>query len=123
MLSMINRCAILIRYKEPFLKWAEALNGARPEDPNGNVYLAEETENGTREEVRLLLRKYWREIADEEFYGWWTEEKDWPELKTVRDFEKYFHWEYRELVGDLSDTTILHDDELAAPEHPDHSLN
>ena len=111
MIPSINRSALMIYHTEAYLDWAQSTDGQRPLSAEGNVYLIAELETGDREEVRRQLATCWRRIAEEEFDAWWTDETAWPELRTIRDFEKYFRWEYREMVCDVLDTPVEHDDE------------
>jgi hypothetical protein len=111
MLPSLNLCAVIIHFKDAYLKWAEDLDGDRPDNNDGNIYLIDESETGSREEVRGLLLVYWRDIADEEFDSWCTDPELWPKLKDIGDFEKFFKWDFREVVCDLLDEPLVSDGE------------
>jgi len=111
MIPCINRTVIIIWHTEAYSKWTESLDGECPGSDEGNVYLMENVENDTREEARLFLRKYWREIAEEEFTAWWTDDNGWLKLLNIKDFEKFFRWEVRDMVHNFSNEAIQYEDE------------
>lgn len=111
MIPLINRAAIIIWHKEAYFQWTESLDGDRPNSNEGNLYLIEDLQTGSPEEAGQLIRKYWREIAEEEFEAWCTDDEAWPRLKSIKDFGEYFRWEVRDMIHDLCDEPIEHDDE------------
>lgn len=111
----INRCLVQITPTEKFFKWGNCHEKSHsdyvePTDSWGNAYLIKELESGGREEVRKRLSKYWKRIAEEEFEGWWNDPGMWPELKTIRDFEKYFTWKHVEIIFDLEEAGIIREE-------------
>ena len=110
----INRCVILIRPKKRYYEWGNNLEKTEEqhveEGSFGNAYLLKELDSGTKEEVRKALKKHWRRIADEEFVSWWTVEDDWPQLKSIKDFELYFEWNFTEIVFDLENTDLIREE-------------
>lgn len=107
-LPYLNRDAVVVKPKRKYLDWMRATDeeAATATDGElfracGTIYLFEPLETATTAEAGEALHSHWREIATSEFEGWWTDEADWPTLKTFADFEAYFEWTYVELIADL----------------------
>ena len=112
----INRALITLKPKKKYLDWARSVGDGKEVDEVKmedfcNAYLIGEIDSSEKGEIRKNLGKYWREIAAEEFEAWWMLEDDWPELRSIKDFEEYFDWTFTELVMDLLDDVLEKDDE------------
>ena len=112
-LPFANRDAFLIRSKPAFTDWLHSLTKDDPDAPETwslasepILYLVDELEMDIPEAGKAQLKKCWREIAESEFEAWWTVDSDWPKLRTLADFEKYFTWEYISMIHDTSDSEI-----------------
>ena len=103
---MINRCAVTVRAKRPFLDWLRSLPHCAEvsladvnRDPQ--VYLL--PEYGHDDELADLLADYYDLIFEEELRCWWTDEKDWPAERDFETFDKWFEVEFRSGFLDLMD--------------------
>lgn len=112
-LPIANRDAFVIRIKPAFRDWMRSLTENDPDAPEiksmvyePTLYLVDELYVDIQEAGKAQLKKCWREIAESEFEAWWTVETDWPRLKNMADFEKYFSWEYIVMIHDISDSEI-----------------
>lgn len=113
-LPFLNRDAYLVKPTKKFADWLRHVDETtEPRDADdllgspGTIYLFGELDTGERAEAEVAMRKHWKKIAASEFEGWWTNEADWPRLKSIADFDEYFDWVYVEMVNDLSSKTLL----------------
>ncbi len=110
--SVINRIAAVVTPREPCLAWAR-----RVDDDDGpsidevpfeeltSVYLIEEAE-----EAEHSLRRHWEWIFDEILSSWCADETLWPGKRTFTMFQEWFDTRLIDLVFDLVDAPLLHDD-------------
>lgn len=112
---MINRCAVVVRAKRPFLEWLKNLPD--PIDSKKNlsdinrephVYLLPEYE--INDEKALLLAYFYDTIFETELGGWWTNMDDWPRNRTLAMFKDWFSVEFHTIVEDLLDAPLLDED-------------
>lgn len=113
MTDLINRSAVIVTPTKKYIQWVRGLDWEEPFGVSdkqikeaANVYLVEEAMTGTKEEVRHIMEQNYLEIAMEEFSAWWQVDEDWPLLKSLEDFEKFFHWKLNEMVLNLCDETM-----------------
>ena len=92
---MINRAAVILKYKEPFVRW---INEADPyEDDPGiteenanedrNVYLITNEDGENVEEWISLNHKT---LFENELEGWYTDESLWPKKRDKKTFDEWF---------------------------------
>jgi len=109
---MLNRAAIMVRPKKPYLDWAAGLDdsGLVP-DPAGEqtVYLI--PSYTVESEAWELLEKVYVSIFEQELWSWHTEEKAWPQGRDFEMFKQWFQIEIHSWVEDLCDFEIIDDDE------------
>ena len=115
-MNTINRSAIIVRTKKPFLDWLNFI------DPNGptvtlnqlnidpTVYLVPEFDN--EEEVMSWLSSgAYEDIFEAQFFGWNTDESVWPQGRTFKMFGEWFDFETHSILEDLSAEPLEHDEE------------
>ena len=111
---MINRCAVIVRPREPYLDWAAGVDdsGIVP-DPSDEptVYLIPDCDDPS--EAMELLADGYDAIFVTELWGWHTVESAWPSNRTFAMFQKWFELSIFTCVDDLCDGEILDDDEDA----------
>ncbi|MCK5827639.1 hypothetical protein KAH43_03855, partial [Candidatus Bipolaricaulota bacterium] len=83
---MINRCAVTIRAKKPFLGWLLSLpdyDGLTLNQVNEETttYLLPVYE--TDSEKAALLEQYYDLLFEEELTGWWMTKDDWPKSRSL----------------------------------------
>lgn len=105
----INRAAIVVRPKSPFFAWAQALKGGLPEsiDAWASVYLVAVNED---DQLDKIVRRCFGQIFEEQLEAWHRVEDDWPMPRTFSLFQQWFDADVVDLVFDLSDQPIEHDD-------------
>ena len=105
-MGLLNRSAVVVRPREPFLRWA------KQDDSSGvaervfeklrsapNVYLLPESETG--EDLADFIREAWPEVFEGVLEGWVTDPKMWPRNRTWEMFEEWFEIQSCESVCDL----------------------
>ncbi|MDH4164611.1 MAG: VacJ [Nitrospirota bacterium] len=53
-----------------------------------------------------ILRRFYGHIFEEQLDGWWTDERDWPQNRTLELFAEWFTVEFHSLVIDLVDAPL-----------------
>ena len=113
---MVNRAALLLRYKEPFVQW---LNESCPdanepdismEEANQDkiVYLLDEEEVDNLEEWISLNHQA---LFESELDGWNTDESRWPKKRDLELFAKWFEVECHTVLIDAGTGPIFDDGE------------
>lgn len=109
-MECINRTAVVIRPKQPFVDW---LNSIPDEDieftlekvSDDNItFLIPPYENP--EEAQACVRKIYSQLFEFELFGWYTDEDLWPDNRTWEMFQEWFEIEINSEVFDLVDEAI-----------------
>lgn len=107
---MINRSAVIVRPKQPYLDWAEQLDdsGLLPAvEGEQTVYLLPEHDDDV--EAMEILSKDFDIIFETELDGWHTDESAWPKDRTFAMFREWFSVEFHSVVEDLCDYEVIDD--------------
>jgi hypothetical protein len=108
---MLNRGAIIVRPRKPFLDWAARLDdsGLLP-DPNDEqtIYLIPECDDDI--DVLQILSEGYDVIFEAELEGWHTRQSNWPKNRTFTMFREWFDIEFHSVVEDLCDYAIEDDE-------------
>jgi len=116
---MINRAAVILRYKEPAIKW---INEADPYNDNPGitiesvneertVYLISDKDADTPEDVEKWIKLNYDVLFESELEGWYTDEELWPKSRSMNLFRKWFAVECHTVIEDTVDSPI-EDDEI-----------
>lgn len=114
---MLNRAALLLRYKTPAVQWindADPAPGGSPiteEEINRDrtVYLVSDEVSESPEEVRRWVKANWRNLFESELEGWYTDPTLWPKL-TLKRFDEWFEVECHSVMFDTLGTPIVDDE-------------
>ena len=109
---MINRSAVTIKAKEPFLNWLKSLSDPpavtlNEVNQDSNVYLLPEYE--VDDEQGDIVAECYDLIFEEELASWWTVRKDWPPQRNLETFKKWFDIEFHSVVIDIVDAPLEDD--------------
>lgn len=98
---MINRNAIVIKYKKPFLEWIAKFGEPFEEtgDDDYNIYLIPEVEGD--EELEEVILENWDTIFNEELENWCTDKRLWPQELSYDLFKEWVIVDYHSVVHDL----------------------
>jgi hypothetical protein len=109
---MVNRSAVLVRAREPFLAWAKKHGDgmAYPTEGERSVYLL--PRYAYDDEAEDLLRQYFDLIFEAELENWITDPTTWPEERSYERFREWFEVEHNSVVEDLVAGEQLVDDEF-----------
>ena len=113
---MLNRAAVILKYKEPFIRW---LNESDPYDDNPGITLESANEERTiyliRDEDAEKLEQWislnFEALFERELEGWYTDESLWPQKLDRRLFNKWFEVECHTVLLDTVGGEIT-DDEI-----------
>lgn len=100
-MELINRSAITISYKKPFIQWHNALfaDMSMHEDMLGEskTYLVKSDFN----DAQKLIKKHYKQLFEFELESIWTDENDWPQNLSWNLFNEWFNFEISDFVMDL----------------------
>lgn len=104
----INRSLLIIKPKQPFYDWSNALSPDLPETTvadvqDHNSYLLED--ELFLDDPKKELKKYWKAIFLNELYGQWTDEAAYPKL-SWNLFTEWFDFYRSSIVNDLCTTPL-----------------
>ncbi|HLZ95792.1 MAG TPA: hypothetical protein VKT20_10725, partial [Candidatus Dormibacteraeota bacterium] len=113
--NMLNRAALILRYKQPFVDW---INAVDPSPTSHLVTLADVNSERTvylievedEEELAGWLRRHHKELFEEELCGWYTDPKLWPRDRSLKLLMEWCAMELNTVVLDLGDSLIEEDD-------------
>jgi hypothetical protein len=111
-MRVLNRWAVVIRFREPYLRWAASLDDKAPahaEDLRDemSVYLLPEDPD---DEDHPPIKQYFQRIFDCELESWWTDEDQWPTKRDYATFLEWFDVASESVVTDLGGDPIRIDD-------------
>lgn len=115
---MVNRAAVILKYKEPAIRW---INGADPYRNNPcitadsvntdrTVYLISDEDGDTKEAVDRWIKRNLSDLFESELEGWYTDPSLWPEKRTMKLFRQWFEIEYHTVLIDTVDSAIYDND-------------
>ena len=109
-MECINRAAVVIRPKQPFVDW---LNSIPDEDIDFTLEQVSEDnitflipEYDDPRDSRAYIKKIYSDIFEFELFGWITTEELWPQKRTWKMFQEWFDIEINYEVFDLVDGKI-----------------
>ena len=107
---MLNRSAVILRPRQPYLDWAAGLNdgGVLP-----SVY-GEQTayllpSNEMDHDGSLTIEQCYEGLFESELANWHAIESDWPHGRTHAMFQQWFSVEWHSVVEDLCGDPIRDD--------------
>ncbi|MBN1499970.1 MAG: hypothetical protein JW982_07440 [Spirochaetes bacterium] len=111
---MINRGALILRYKQPAIDWINSV------DPSNDFQITLEIANEDRtvyliedddaEDSDRMLKKTFKHFFENELFGWFTEESLWPHNLTYELFRKWFTVECHSMVEDYGSSELVDED-------------
>lgn len=113
---MLNRSAVIVRPKQPFLDWVRDVDDedappVRADDMGPTLYLVPVSEDPA--DAERILKRVFAEIFCRELEGWFTDEECWPTDRTFRMFKEWFEIEHVEMVEDVGRGPVENDEDHA----------
>jgi len=113
---MLNRAALILRYKQPFVDW---INAADPSPTSHTFTLAEANQEHTvhlvevedENELARWLSRHHEELFEEELKGWYTDPALWPRDRSLKVLQRWCSFELHTVVVDSGESP-LEDDEF-----------
>ena len=112
---MINRSAIILIKKQPFLDWLKGLPDPVREElslselnEDATVYLLPDWNDDTERDE--LVREGYDVMFEQELEGWWTDESAWPKNRGLSVFRAWFDVRHHSMLVDLVDGPLEDDD-------------
>lgn len=117
---MVNRAAILLKYKAPAIRW---INEADPYDGDPGstadsvnlertIYLISNADGDTEATVERWVKRNYEILFEEELEGWYTDSELWPQKRTLKLFREWFDVECHTVLIDTVDGAIYDDDDM-----------
>lgn len=121
MYPMLNRSAIVLRPKRPFLEWAATADPDHPTDPaevaeafaRPTLHLIPEYEDD--EHAAEVLDAWAETLFEEMLEGWIDDPSRWPETRDRATLQEWFDIELFDMVVD-TDTVPLEYEEILEEE-------
>jgi hypothetical protein len=113
---MINRAAVILKYKAPFIQW---VNDADPYKDNPGITLESENKDCTvylilednAENLEKWVSFNFEQLFESEIEDWYTDESLWPKNRNRKLFDEWFDVECHSVLIDTVDGKII-DDEI-----------
>ena len=114
---MLNRAALILRYKQPFVEW---INATEPNpNPRARLKLADANNDSTvylieieeEEELQDWLKLNGVALFEAELSGWYPDTELWPKDRSLALFNKWCIAELHTLVFDTGTTPVSNKDE------------
>lgn len=112
---MLNRSALIVHYKQPFVDWINAVDPGTDNQVSlsevnreSNVYLVE-VEN--QDELEEWLDLNFETLFEEELYGWYTDPTLWPQDRSLELFQNWCSLDLYTMVYDTGSSPIEDDEE------------
>jgi len=104
-MKTVNRAALLVRPREPFIEWAanvdeKARQAAQELRGNTSVYLVPEDLTGRDEAAPL--KHFFERIFEAELEAWNADSSAWPQNRDLATFKKWFEVYAQSIVVDLA---------------------
>lgn len=113
---MVNRGAVILKYKEPFIQW---INEADPIENTSVITISQANQertvylisDGDAENIKKWIRANHITLFENELEGWYTDESLWPKK---RDYKTFMQWVDVECHSVILDTVggEIYDDEI-----------
>ena len=112
---MLNRSAIILVKKQPFLDWLKGLPDPVREDmtlselnQDSTVFLLPDWDDDTERDK--LVRDGFDVMFEHELEGWWNDERAWPRTRSFAVFRTWFDVQTHSMLVDLVEGPIQDDE-------------
>lgn len=112
-MNMLNRSAIVVKPRQPFLDWLHAADSTSAPLTmadlvrESTIYLIPECD--TSDEVDEVLRELCDEIFEEQLAGWYSDQSMWPRDRSLAAFSQWFDYQHHSILVDLCGEPLRYD--------------
>jgi len=115
---MINRAAVLLRYKKPAVKWineadpVKRSSGITIDSVNAErtVYLIRDEDADSPDILNHWIQLNYKTVFENELEGWYVDESLWPKDRGFKRFNEWFEIECHSVIVDTVDLPIEDDE-------------
>jgi hypothetical protein len=116
--SVVNRGALILRYKEPAVRWINDADPSPSSDPvtlesvndERTVYLISDSAGDDSKSLERWLKRHYAELFEMELEGWYTDPNLWPKKLSYELFKLWFAPELHTVLIDLGDGAVFDDE-------------
>ena len=107
MLDGVDRVAVIVKPKKKFVEWANSFADDAPEFPDqilescSTCYLVNSP--NIISDNKTILKKYSKEIFENELLAWSGDESKWPKKRDFKTFCEWFDASLTEMVFELEE--------------------
>jgi hypothetical protein len=110
---MLNRSAVIVRPKKPFLDWLRAVDdddapAVTLDQMDATLYLVPDYEDPA--DAEKVPGRVCEEIFCQELEGWYTDVDVWPKDRSLKVFKQWFDVQHHEVVEDVGRGPIENDE-------------
>jgi len=114
---MVNRTALLLRYKEPAIQWMNDVDPVKDVEiltekvvnMERTVYLISDDDGENEETQQAWIKRNFRNLFESELEGWYTDPDLWPKPLTLKLFHEWFDTEFHSVIIDTVDEPLFDD--------------
>ena len=108
-MKTINRTAITIIPKQPYIDWANSFeDGVGYDEVHATTILI--TDKYDEFNYETYLKKIFKQLFEEQLDSWMTDPEDWPKKRTYTIFKEWFDVICSDMTWDCGDGNIEHDE-------------
>ena len=115
---MINRAAIILRYKQKAVQWINEADptveepGITVEDANNDstIYLISDKDAEDATDVERWLKDNYEALFEAELASWYNDKGLWPKKRTYNLFQEWFSIECHTVIEDTVDEPLVDED-------------
>ena len=116
---MLNRAAVILKYKEPAVQWINAADPYHDDQQislesvnhERTVYLISDRDADDDKALARWIKLNYEVLLEAELEGWYTDESLWPQKRTFKLFQDWFEVECHTVIEDTVGTPIVDDEE------------
>ena len=110
----LNRSAIVVCPKSPFLDWLHAVDPTSASLTLVNltreptIYLVDECDDPDDEQA--CLQAVFATIFEDQLDGWWRDRATWPTPRSLAVFRRWFDCQFHSMLLDLADAPLIEEE-------------
>jgi hypothetical protein len=115
---MINRAALILKYKQPAVDWINATDPVKGKpsltveevNEDRTVYLIQDEQADDPDVLEVWLRLNVEALFEDEISGWYQDDSLWPKNLNYKLFQSWFDVECHTVIIDTGENEIIDDE-------------